>query len=90
MSAGSDVLYKKISYSSGKKSVEYIVIDLAKLVGLRYNWDKSFARTYPECGRFVNRVSIKNQPFDRAMAKILDPVGLGYSVEGGQVVLYRQ
>jgi len=85
-----DVLDKRINYSSGRKSVQYIVIDLAKQVGLGYNWDKSFAQTDPECRRFVDHVSIQNQPFDKAMAKILDPMGLGYEVEDGQVVLYRR
>jgi hypothetical protein len=82
------LLDRKISYSSGKKSVQYIVIDLAKQVGLGYNWDKSFAQTDPECRRFVEHVSIKKQPFGKAMARVLNPVGLRYRVEGGQVVLY--
>jgi hypothetical protein len=81
---------KVISYTTDKKSVQYIVIDLAARVGLGYNWQKSFAQTDPECRRFVNNVSIKNQPFEKAMAKILDPVGLRYRVEGSQVVLYRR
>ena len=83
-----DVLEKKISYSSGQKSVQYIVIDLAKQVGLGYNWDKSYAQTDPVCRQFVDYTSIKNQPFDKAMAHVLNPVGLLYRVEGGQVVLY--
>ncbi len=79
-----------INYSSDKKSVQYIVIDLAKQVGLKYNWNKSFAQTDPECRRFVFDVSIRNQPFGKAMAKILDPVNLRYQVEGDEVVLYRR
>jgi ABC-type proline/glycine betaine transport system substrate-binding protein len=84
-----DVRGKKLTYSSAKKSVQYVVIDLAKQVGLGYDWNKSFAQTDPECRRFVDHVSIKNQPFDKAMAKILNPVGLRYRVESDQVVLYR-
>jgi ABC-type proline/glycine betaine transport system substrate-binding protein len=81
---------KKITYSSGEKSVQYIVIDLAKQVGLGYNWNKSFAQTDPQCREFVEHVSIKNQAFDKAMAKILNPVGLRYRLESNQVVLYRR
>ena len=80
----------KVTYLATQASVQDIVIDLAKRVGLGYNWGKSFAQTDPECRRFVDHVSIENQPFDKAMARILDPVGLSYRVEDGQVVLYRR
>src|ERR1035437_8101171 len=59
-----------IKYSTDKKSVQYIVIDLAAQVGLGYNWEKSFAQTDPECRKFVFDVSIKNEPLPKAMAKI--------------------
>lgn len=85
-----DVWDKKVTYSSDRKSVQYVVIDLAKQVGLGYNWNKSSTQTDPECRQWVDGVSIKNQPFDKAMARILKPVGLRYLIEGGQVVLYRQ
>jgi hypothetical protein len=81
---------KVASYSTDKKSVQYVVIDLAKEVGLGYNWEKSFAQTDPECRKFLFNVSINNQSFDKAMAKILGPVGLRYQVEGSEVVLYRR
>jgi hypothetical protein len=68
--------------------VQYIVIDLAQQVGLGYNWNKSFAQTDPQCRMFVEGLKIRNQPFDKAMARVLNPVGLRYTVEGGKVVLY--
>jgi hypothetical protein len=55
---------KKISYSSGRKSVQYIVIDLANLAGVGYNWQKSYAQTNPACRRFVENVSIHDEPFE--------------------------
>ena len=82
------VLARTVNYFSAQKSVQYIVIELANLVGLGYNWEKSFAQTDPECRRFVNDVAIKNQPFDKAMAAILNPVGLRYLIEDNRVVLY--
>lgn len=81
---------RSVTYSTDKKSVQYIVIDLAKQVGLDYNWDKSFAQTDPECRRWVSDVSIKDQRFDKAMASILDPVDLRYEIEDGKIVLYRK
>jgi hypothetical protein len=69
-------------------SVQDIAIDLAKQVGLGYNWDKSYAQTDPECRPFVDHVSIKNQPFGKAMASVLNRVALHDRVGGGQVVLY--
>jgi hypothetical protein len=83
-------LDQRITYATGRKSVQYIVIDLAKQVGLGYNWDKSFSQTDPECRLFVDHVWVKNQPFDEVMRSILDPVRLRYQVEGQRVVLYRQ
>ncbi len=70
---------KRIGYSSGKK-----------LAGLGYNWQQSYADTNPLCRRFVESVKIESTPFDKAMANVLDPVGLGYRVEDGQVILYRR
>jgi hypothetical protein len=83
-------LSRKVTYYTDQKSVQYIVIDLAQQVGLRYNWDKSFAATDPERRRFVHNVSIENKPFAKAMATILDPVQLAFRVEGDKVVLYRR
>jgi hypothetical protein len=85
-----DVLDQRVSYSSGGNTVRSIVIDLANLVGLGYNWDKSFAQTDPDSRQWLDSFAIRNQPFDVAMAQILKPVGLRYRVEDGKVVLYRQ
>ena len=41
-----------INYSLDKKSVPYIVLDLAEQVGLGYNLEKSFMQTDPECRTF--------------------------------------
>jgi hypothetical protein len=68
--------------------VQDIARTMARQAGLGYNWDKSYAQTDPECRRFVDHVSIKNQPFGKAMASVLNRVALRYRVEGGQVVLY--
>jgi hypothetical protein len=80
---------QRISYSIEKKSVQYVVIDLAAKVGLGYDWDKSAAQTDPERRRWVNNLSIENEPFDSAMQRVLQPVGLRYEIEGNKVVLYR-
>ena len=84
------ILNKRISYSTGKKSVQYVVIDLATTVGLGYDWQKSFSQTDPACRKFVEGVSIDNQPFGEAMQRFLEPVGLRCEVEDGRVVLYRR
>src|SRR5579864_820909 len=90
LAIAADVTGKPVTYSTDKKSVQYVVIDLAKQVGLGYNWDKSFSQTDPECRQWVTGVSITDQPFDKAMASILDPVNLRYKVEDDQIVLYRK
>jgi hypothetical protein len=81
---------KQISYSVDKKSVQYVVIDLARQVGLGYNWEKSATQTDPERRRFLNDVAIVDKPFHEAMKEILNPLKLRYEVEDGKVVLYRQ
>jgi hypothetical protein len=57
---------------------------------LGYNWKKPYTQTNTDCSRFVFDVSIKGQPFQKAMAKILDPIGLRDEIEAGEVVLYRR
>jgi hypothetical protein len=80
---------RRISYSVEKKSVQYVVMDLAKMVDLGYDWDKSAAQTDPERRRWVTNLSIEGETFDAAMQRVLGPVGLRYEVEGKKVVLYR-
>jgi hypothetical protein len=81
---------QKISYHTDRKSVQYVVIDLAKMVGLGYDWDKSAGQTDPERRRWVDGLSIKEKTFDEAMAKVLTPVHLRYQIENNKVVLYRK
>ena len=81
---------QKINYSTEKKSVQYVVIDLAAQVGLGYNWQKSAAQTDPERRRFLKNLTITNQPFEQAMKQVLAPVKLRYEVEDKKIVLYRQ
>jgi len=76
-----------LTYKSGTKTVQYIVIDLARQVGLGYDFDRSLAQTDPQC-RLYRSVSVKRATFEQAMAKVLDPVRLRYRVEAGKVVLY--
>ncbi len=79
-----------VNYSVDRKSVQYVVIDLAKQVELGYNWDKSAAQTDPERRHWVDNLKIKNKTFAAAMHQVLEPVHLRYEIEDGKVVLYRQ
>ncbi len=53
-------------------------------------FEKSKAQTDPLCRRWVNNVTIKNQPCGEALDAILNPVGLRYVIEGEAIVLYRK
>jgi hypothetical protein len=79
-----------VSYHTDRKSVQYVVIDLAKMVELGYDWDKSARQTDPERRHWVDGLSISSEPFDQAMKRVLDPVHLRYEIEDNKVVLYRQ
>jgi len=70
-------------------SVQYAVIDIAKQVGLGYDWDTSFKNTDPICRTWI-RPKIKNKSCHKALEKILKPVHLTYSVESGKIVLHRR
>jgi hypothetical protein len=79
----------KITYSTGEASVQDVVKAIAEQAGLGYDWQKSHEQTQPECLRVVRGLRLKNVPLSKAMAQVLDPVGLRYDVAGGAVVLER-
>ncbi|HVM47232.1 MAG TPA: STN domain-containing protein [Candidatus Acidoferrum sp.] len=83
-------LQEKVKFEATQASVQDIVRDLARQVGLGYEWKKSFAQTDPLCRRWVNNVAIEGKPCREALDQILDPVGLRYAIEQGSIVLYRK
>jgi hypothetical protein len=83
-------LETKVTYATEQASVQYIVMDLARQAGLKYDWEKSMAQTDPLCRRYVRDVAIKGKPCREALEKILKPVGLRYQVEHDAIVLYRR
>ncbi|HXR04228.1 MAG TPA: STN domain-containing protein [Verrucomicrobiae bacterium] len=83
-------LEKKVVYSTKQASVQDIVRSLAELVGLKYNWQKSFDQTDPLCRKWVWNVTIDGKTCQQALEQILKPVGLRYQVEDGVLVLSRQ
>ncbi|MCH8828044.1 MAG: hypothetical protein IID45_00550 [Planctomycetes bacterium] len=72
-----------------KISVQYAVIEIAKQVGLRYDFKSSYANTNPICRRWV-RPRIRNQTYQKALVSILRPVGLTYRITNGVIVLRRR
>ena len=79
----------KVSYRSDKASVQDVVRSLAGHAGLKYNFRISFEQTDPVCRRFLEAVIIEEAPLATAMHRVLDPIGLRYEIEDGQVVLSR-
>ncbi len=73
----------------GRISVQYAVIEIAKQVGLEYDWETSFKNTDPECRTWI-RPKIKNKSCHKALEKILKPVRLTYSVNYGKIVIHRR
>lgn len=79
------------SYESGptdRISVQYAVIEIARQVGLEYDWDKSFKNTSPVCQQWL-RPEITGTSFPHAMELILKPVNLTYTIENRKIVLGR-
>src|SRR5947208_546281 len=80
----------KVTYFAEQASVQDVAKSIAAQAGLGYKWQKSFDQTDPDCRRYVFNLIIDRTPFEKAMAMILDPLGLRYEVEAGKVVLYRK
>lgn len=72
-----------------KLSVQYVVIEIGKQAGLRYNWKESYRNTDPICRQWV-RPDIRNQTCKDALRQLLDSVGLTYKVEDEQIVLLKK
>ena len=83
-------LGSKVKFTSEQASVQDIVQSLAEQVGLRYDWQKSFAQTDPLCKQWVRNVAIEDKTCAQALEQVLKPFGLRYQVEAGVLVLSRQ
>jgi hypothetical protein len=83
-------LEKKVKYATAQASVQDIVQELARQVGLGYEWQKSFAQTDPLCRKWVRNVAIEGKPCQDALEELLKPLGLRYQVENEAIVLYRR
>jgi serine/threonine protein kinase len=81
---------RQVKYTSEQASVQDIVQSLAEQVGLRYDWQKSFAQTDPLCRQWVRNVAIEGKTCNEALEQVLKPVGLRYQLEEGVLVLSRQ
>jgi hypothetical protein len=77
-----------VTYGTAKASVQTIVGELAKQVGLQYNFSKSYKQTDPKCRHYVRDLVIRNKPCRRALDDVLKHVGLRYEVENYAIVLY--
>ncbi|MCA9072057.1 MAG: STN domain-containing protein, partial [Planctomycetaceae bacterium] len=72
-----------------KISVQYAVIEIAKQVGLRYDFDQTLKNTDPLSRRWIYP-DIKNETFRDALEGILKPLNLTYQIHDGVIVLERQ
>jgi len=72
-----------------KLSVQYAVIEIGKQAGLEYNWNESSKNTDPLCRQWV-RPNIHDQLCKNALLQVLDPVGLTFRIENGQIVLFKK
>jgi hypothetical protein len=83
------MLASAVALEDARVSVQDAARTAAREAGLGYNWQKSFDQTNPACRTWVNTPPARSVPFAVAIQQILDPVGLRYEVENGEVVLYR-
>ena len=76
-------------YPRPNLSLQFAVMELLKQVGVRYNFRQSYTNTNPLCRRWAHP-NVKEKPCYQALDELLDPLGLTYEIEGGQVVLVRK
>jgi len=72
-----------------KISVQYAVMEVAKLAGYKYDWPTSYKNTDPVCRQWLT-VEFKNLPFKEAMGRILDDRGLTYEITNQTIVLKKK
>ncbi|MGD8451356.1 MAG: STN domain-containing protein [Phycisphaerae bacterium] len=83
-------LSKPVSYTTDKASVQNVVQELARQVGLGYDFGTSRRQTAPLCTRWLKNLRIENQPLHEALHQILDPLGLTYRLDGDAIVLRKK
>ncbi len=77
------------SQENNRLSVQYAVMAVCKAAGVPYQWDKSTELTDTECRRYIEPVNIKDRVPSQAIADMLGPLGLLYSVDAKGVYLYK-
>lgn len=86
----SELLAQPVSYATRKASIQDIVRNIVKLVGLRYDFDTSAKLADPERRAYVTDFSISQVSCREALNHLLKPRGLDYRLEGDAVVLFRR
>ena len=85
--------YVMLEYKNGdpqeRISVTFAVRSLCNQAGYKLNWNKSKENVGELIRRWVYP-EIENVTWEEAMKELLDPLGLGYEVEGGMVVLIKK
>ena len=64
------------------------VIAICRQANIQFDFEKSFDNTAPLCNEKISPL-LRRCPWSEAMDDILDPLGLGYEVKGGKVVLTK-
>ena len=80
---------RSITYASPQVSVQSAVQSISQQAGLRYDWQTSHDQTDPIARSWLRNVFFDKLPFDEAMRRILNPLGLEYAVTNGAVVLSK-
>ena len=74
--------------SRGKLTVQDAVKEIATQAGLGFDAELSRRNTDPLCRRLI-QPAIVDQPLEEAIRQIVEPLGLGYQVANGNLVLVR-
>lgn len=74
--------------STDRISLQYAVMDLAHQVDLGYDFKQSQKNVGEAARRWITP-TIQHVPFAKAMHELLNPLGVGYEIRDGKVVLVR-
>lgn len=77
----------KVTFSSEKISVQFLIRELAHQAGLSYDWAGSQEQVGEFCRRWIRDVNIVEVPLPQALDSVLKPLGLTYTIHDRTVLL---
>jgi beta-lactamase regulating signal transducer with metallopeptidase domain len=70
-------------------TIQYAVIAICDAAKVPYNWNKSAKLADPQRTKYIESVNIENKVASQAIADLIGPVGLSFSIDEKGVYIYK-